>query len=240
MEPQIIDYYHEMPHGIHVIDKMNDELADLQDKYAALEKKHNKLEKKINKFKAPYIVVDTVEEYKTYDNIICNHLKHKITDFLRDEETGLFALIKMQTSSIPSDTLLYCFRGGKNEYLYVKKMETCKDKIINELDDITNNKNKEWCELRIDIAFETCLKDKPALRYKNIDEEDLIDDLIHHIYNDEHCDYLPTIYIDTCSEHSKCFSDRENALYDLVSYKCKKCSKLDNYNEKLLCCECDE
>ena len=60
MEPQIIDYYHEMPHGIHVIDKMNDELADLQDKYDELEKKHNKLEKKINKFKAPYIVVDTV------------------------------------------------------------------------------------------------------------------------------------------------------------------------------------
>ena len=239
MEPQLIDYYHEMPHGIHVIDKMNDELADLQNKYGALEKKYDELDKKINKFKAPYIVVDTVEEYKTYDNIICNHFEQKIRDFLRDDETGLFALIKMQTTSIPPDTLLDCFRCGKNEYLYVKKMETCKDKIINELDDITNNKNKEWCELRIDIAFETCLKDKPALRYKSIAEEDLIVDLIHHIYNDVSCDYLPTIYIDTCSEYSKCFSDRENALYDLVSYKCKKCSTLAHGKENLLCWYCE-
>jgi len=36
MEPQIIDYYNEIPYGINVIDKMNDELYELQKKYDRL------------------------------------------------------------------------------------------------------------------------------------------------------------------------------------------------------------
>ena len=237
MEPQLIDYYHEMPHGIHVIDKMNEELS-------ALQKKYGDLEKKINKFKIPYIVVDTVEEYKTYDDLICNHLKHKITDFLRDKETGLFALIS--GSGGMRDTLLHAFQNSWWKNYRCADRGTCREKIINELDDITNNKNKEWCEVRIDIAFETCLKDKPALRYEAVNEEDqpllvrrdaLIDDLIHHIYNDYHNEYLPHLYTDICSEHSSIRSGC--VLYDLVSYKCKKCSKLDYGRENLLCWDCD-
>ena len=46
MDPQLIDYYNETPHGINVIDKMNEELAELQKKYLDLEKK-------VNKFKIP-------------------------------------------------------------------------------------------------------------------------------------------------------------------------------------------
>ena len=41
MEPQIIDYYNETPHGINVIDKMNEELDELQKKYLDLENKIN-------------------------------------------------------------------------------------------------------------------------------------------------------------------------------------------------------
>ena len=78
---------------------------------------------------------------------------------------------------------------------------------------------------------------KLNINYEIIHE--LILYLIHHIYNDVSCDYLPTIYIDTCSEYSKCFSDRENALYDLVSYKCKKCSTLAHGKENLLCWDCE-
>ena len=37
----MIDYYNDMPSGINVIDKMNEELDDLQKKYNELEKKHN-------------------------------------------------------------------------------------------------------------------------------------------------------------------------------------------------------
>jgi hypothetical protein len=59
MEPQIIDYYHEMPHGIHVIDKMNFELSDLQKKYGALEKKYGELE---SRNKMPKIIFNSIEE----------------------------------------------------------------------------------------------------------------------------------------------------------------------------------
>ena len=43
MEPQVIDYYNELPHGLHVIDKMNKELEDQQKKYEKLEKSYNEL-----------------------------------------------------------------------------------------------------------------------------------------------------------------------------------------------------
>ena len=43
MEPQIIDYYNELPHSVNVIDKMNQELEDLQKKYEKLEKAYNEL-----------------------------------------------------------------------------------------------------------------------------------------------------------------------------------------------------
>ena len=40
MEPQLIDYYNEMPSGINVIDKMNEELDDLQKKYDELKSRY--------------------------------------------------------------------------------------------------------------------------------------------------------------------------------------------------------
>ena len=40
MEPQLIDYYNEMPSGINVINKMNEELAVLQKKYDELEQRY--------------------------------------------------------------------------------------------------------------------------------------------------------------------------------------------------------
>ena len=51
MEPQLIDYYNEMPSGINVIDKMNEELAVLQKKYDELEKKVKELNDKIWDYK---------------------------------------------------------------------------------------------------------------------------------------------------------------------------------------------
>ena len=38
MEPQLIDYYNEMPHMVNVIDKMNEELAEAQARIKQLEK----------------------------------------------------------------------------------------------------------------------------------------------------------------------------------------------------------
>ena len=37
MEPQLIDYYNEMPHGVNVIEKLNEEFDELQNKYKKYE-----------------------------------------------------------------------------------------------------------------------------------------------------------------------------------------------------------
>ena len=44
----MIDYYNGLPSGINVIDKMNEELDDLQKKYSALEQKVIDLEKLVD------------------------------------------------------------------------------------------------------------------------------------------------------------------------------------------------
>tara|TARA_Y100000389_G_scaffold200122_1_gene239903 strand:- start:85 stop:690 length:606 start_codon:yes stop_codon:yes gene_type:complete len=53
MEPQLIDYYNEMPSGVNVIDKMNEELTVLQKKHDELEKKNPKLQ----------ILFNSIEEF---------------------------------------------------------------------------------------------------------------------------------------------------------------------------------
>lgn len=49
MEPSIIDYYTELPNGVNVIDRMNDELEILQDKYDLLKKTYEP-EKSLDSF----------------------------------------------------------------------------------------------------------------------------------------------------------------------------------------------
>tara|TARA_Y100001958_G_C21232327_1_gene558204 strand:- start:1206 stop:1796 length:591 start_codon:yes stop_codon:yes gene_type:complete len=67
VEPNIIDYYNEMPHSINVIDKMNEELTELQKKYDKLKDPN------------PKILFKSIQEYyekhaEMYKNIrnICN------------------------------------------------------------------------------------------------------------------------------------------------------------------------
>ena len=227
MEPQLIDYYNEMPSGINVIDKMNEELAVLQ-------KKYDYLEKKINKFKCPFIIVNSKEEYKNYDNIISNSFKETIKRHLYDKETGLFAIIRKEGCHYFPETLDEEFIDGWLVNHYEEDKITCKEKIINELDNITNNKNKEWCRLRINIAFEASLKNKSALQYGPIDENLIIDDLIERIYNTD--ENLPELYYDICDELLEI--DYCGTLCFLVCFKCKKCGKIDWGNENLLCDEC--
>ena len=43
MEPQIKDYYNELPNGINVIDKMNEELEESQKEIETLKKKRRKI-----------------------------------------------------------------------------------------------------------------------------------------------------------------------------------------------------
>ena len=94
MEPQLIDYYNEMPSGINVIDKMNEELAVLQKKYNELEKKHNEYKKTHEKetFLMPKIRINTINGFKIYTEKIYNSVsifKRIIYDLLNHEGWSL-------------------------------------------------------------------------------------------------------------------------------------------------------
>ena len=70
MEPQLIDYYNEIPHGINVIDKMNEELSEAQKEIEEL-KKNQKTEEQnkfMKRFQMPRIKVNSVEEYEEKQN----------------------------------------------------------------------------------------------------------------------------------------------------------------------------
>ena len=43
MEPQLIDYYNEEPHGVHVIDKLNEEYEKLSAEKDKLQKQYDSL-----------------------------------------------------------------------------------------------------------------------------------------------------------------------------------------------------
>jgi len=98
MEPQIIDYYHEMPHGIHVIDKMNEELSDLQKKYDELEEKYDALE---SRNKMPQIIFNSIEE-RNEKHIpmlnkikeICNHWVEYQLGFFYDWGFGAISMVR--------------------------------------------------------------------------------------------------------------------------------------------------
>ena len=94
MEPQLIDYYNEMPSGINVIDKMNEELAVLQKKNDELEQKYTKYVNTHKKetFLMPKIRINTINVLKIYVKKIYNSVpvfKEIIYDFLNHEGWSL-------------------------------------------------------------------------------------------------------------------------------------------------------
>tara|TARA_Y100001936_G_C16076645_1_gene674468 strand:- start:1913 stop:2770 length:858 start_codon:yes stop_codon:yes gene_type:complete len=90
MEPQMIDYYNELPQVVNVIDKMNEELAELQVKYEELitlyvEYVRTHLDET---FIMPKIRVNTMDELKVYGGRIFNSVPvftKIIYDFLKYE-----------------------------------------------------------------------------------------------------------------------------------------------------------
>ena len=65
MEPQMIDYYNEMPYGVNVIDKMNEELAEAQARIKQLELQLKKEKRKSAKMDA-FIRPPCIEKEECY------------------------------------------------------------------------------------------------------------------------------------------------------------------------------
>ena len=234
MEPQIIDYYNETPHGINVIDKLNEEYSELQSKYDNILSYNNR-------YIAPIHIAKNYDEYKKYEKILNEEFPEKVREILNDTEYGLIAVYKLPSCPIGKvyRKLMKC---GWTFYC-ISDNEWCMDKIINELDNITKNKNRKWCEDRINIAIETCLAKFNTISSTNVKE--IIEDLIHHILNDENCDYLPNFYTETIEFHTNENIDNGleldfDSLNCLNCYHCEKCGILEYYMEEDIPMRCQD
>lgn len=237
MEPQIIDYYNETPHGINVIDKLNEE-------YSELESKYEYIKSITDRYIAPIHIAKNYDEYKKYEKILNEEFPKTVREILNDKEYGLIAIYNIDP--YPGDVY---HRIKHNSWIYICSKYKSHDeewfhnKLINELDNITNNKNRKWCEDRIDLALEICLSNYESINDDN--NEEIIDDLIHHILNDENNDYLPEFYTETIEFHTNENIDNGlelpfSSLYSLNCYHCEKCGILESYIEEDITMRCQD
>ena len=94
----MVDYYNDMPSGINVIDKMNEELDDLQKRYDALKQKVKQLN-------------ETIRDYK--DNVIFDFFFNHELDIEKQKE------LKNKIYS-DDDDIFFC--KNCNEYTYEEYM----------------------------------------------------------------------------------------------------------------------
>ena len=86
-EPQIIDHYNELPFGVNVIEKLNDELAEVQRHNEELNDQNQELVQfKEDTQKLPMSPVDDVVGKYIWVNIHTSN-----DDFLRKQEEGFIA-----------------------------------------------------------------------------------------------------------------------------------------------------
>lgn len=239
MEPQIIDYYNETPHGINVIDKLNEEYDQLQSKYEYI--------KSItDRYIAPIHIAKTYDEYKKYEKKLDEEFPKKVRGILNDKEYGILAIYNID--KYPATNVYHTVNHNKLIYNRHKDKilddeEWFQDKLINELDNITKNKNRKWCKDRIDLSIQICLSKYDIINQEN--NEEIIDDLIHHILNDENNDYLPDFYTKTIDFHTN--ENIDNGLeldFDSLSclncYHCEKCGILESYIEEGIPMRCQD
>ncbi len=72
----MVDYYNEMPHMAHIVEKMNQELTDEQEKQKQLQKRIKELQKQYEALNSKYennkVVIQNVKS--TIDNIFANNV----------------------------------------------------------------------------------------------------------------------------------------------------------------------
>ncbi len=239
MEPQIADYYNELPHSVNVIDEMNEELYETQNKLSELQKENEKLKKELegfhklmNRFNMPRIEVDTAEEYQLFESKL-----EEFKNFIEEELFGknlLDIVNHYHNYGLSDDTMPGpgCVED-ENGFIY---------KFINKLDELTNHVNREWCEYRILTTFE--IAEKILWSGANVPHTFYIE-LLLGIANDDDGVWLPKIYCELSNKFIPEWSDREENIniMNIPYYKCEKCGKYDDYGETeiyggLFCIDC--
>lgn len=166
MEPQMIDHYNEFPHSVNVIDKMNEELSEVQKELERLKEKCKMMNPYIPDFNIILICKEQLNDYlelfdKIRENIRDYLYLYKKEGVIADEEYDLKDLFE-----------------NSNELI---------DILYNRLNENGSNLNisQEWCEYRIDNALD---KFKPIVElqkywWENMIKDDISDDIIEMIIN---------------------------------------------------------
>jgi|TARA_B110000503_G_C7065693_1_gene378647 hypothetical protein len=213
MEPQVIDYYNEMPHGINVMAKLDEEYEEAMDRIKQLEAELSIYKDKLNRFKVPKIKVSSVEEYEIYERAI-ELFEENVGMLLEDE-----------------DNLSLKLYGDMN-YDGIHGMETPSlvDKIIEELNKLTEYQNEEWSRFRV---LQACEVSGCAIPVDKVNSEIILGNIML-----SGCEgYTITHSLEGITESHKfpvCWPDDEGRtlnLYTLCHYTCEKCGKEGDYGE---------
>ena len=230
MESQIIDYYNNMPSGINVIDKMNEELDDLQKKYDELEKKYEK----IKKFPRPEIRVKTIDEIKIYSKkiedsiplfrgIIYDFLNHRgwILEYdkpdrvnpLMHSEKYIGNWFTWETDNLKwGDTTAHKFYDTREGNCYYNLYLKCKllEELYKLFPEYTERK-KGWFHQQIDASF------TEVDNFLNIIFN--IDDQFYELFNEKKIkDMVIRIIMDKLFGIDTC--DDDIIIPNIIYYKC--------------------
>jgi len=245
MEPQIIDYYNEMPMGINVIDKMNEELNELQIKYDGL----NKL---LNKYRIPCFKIDTVDEHNEWTNKL-EHFTEKVCEIIKDEKNGLISVFNVSNLHPPFWDVASLYKNYENgtRELFVEssyRYITIVDKLSEELNKLTEYKNEEWSSYRITYSLKQALDYHKSEEIDNIDIDELSasidqcirgeDGMFYEVDPILYCNFIPT----ECEENKE-YPESSSYFYNMIYYNCENCNKIgrhggDPVDNRLLCYDC--
>ena len=137
LEPSIVDYYNELPQGVHVIEKLNKEYDELDNKYEDLKNKYDKLINEKNKILKDYphvyhkMVIDKNINLQEFNRIERNNLRN--------------------IKRIIYDTLAYNNFAMITDYL----IDNLEDELPKYLTYLTKNDSKFW-QLHYKIIEDLC------------------------------------------------------------------------------------
>jgi len=196
MEPFIGDYYNDTPNCVNVIDKMNEELSEVQNENELLKKRLAILEN-INNCPKPTITIIKGEDIEKYESL---------NDDIEKELKEILNQSKVQDDDEHS--------------LDMEDIFLSSNKLVKILKKYLVNETEEWCKYRIDSA----LNKYESLRYLNsywwerIIKDDvlcdkIIDMIVESIMGDEYEPRISELYVVQCN---KCngYNSYDDIRYD--------------------------
>ena len=236
MEPNLIDYYNEMPQMVHIIDNMNQELTEVQKKYEELQKKYKELKDKEKKKLNFQIYFTSIEERnekhkQMMDNIkrVCDELiEGCMEDILYDYGlNGIEKYLKLYTTQTTTNMHLFNeheqLRKYNNVYEIVDEYYSIRYRYYNKrklyLIDLLS---KELVTLSNKAKYiQNILDDKIDLRKKNKEQINTILENMSFDKDNGNFNYLIKMPMDSVIEENveKIMKEHANKLKELEEIK---------------------